>query len=119
MSASWREIGEDVLGACRQQERLLEACLTLARSQGRPQRCEPVDLAAITAGALEAHDLSGLESVVMLEPAGRAAIRTCSSDWSPTWSSNAVRHNIPGGRIEIATAPSRDAPIFASPTPGP
>ena len=32
--ASWREIGEDVLGACRQQERLLEACLTLARSQG-------------------------------------------------------------------------------------
>jgi signal transduction histidine kinase len=27
--ASWREIGEDVLAACRQLEQLLEACLTL------------------------------------------------------------------------------------------
>src|SRR5258708_38343165 len=47
--ASWREIGEDVLGACKQQERLLQACLALARSQYRPHRCEPVDLATITA----------------------------------------------------------------------
>ena len=52
-----------------QQERLLEACLTLARSRGSPQRCEPVDLAAIAAEALRAHDLSGLERVVVLEPA--------------------------------------------------
>jgi len=31
--ATWREIGEDVLGACRQQDRTLEACLTLGRSR--------------------------------------------------------------------------------------
>jgi signal transduction histidine kinase len=34
-AAGWREIGEDVFAACRQQERLLEACLTLAHSKAR------------------------------------------------------------------------------------
>jgi signal transduction histidine kinase len=54
--ASWREIGEDVLAACKQQERLLEACLSLARSKRcGPQRCEPVDLAAIATDALQTH----------------------------------------------------------------
>jgi signal transduction histidine kinase len=33
-SAAWREIGEDVLDAWRQQRRLLDACLALARSEG-------------------------------------------------------------------------------------
>src|SRR5579864_1858096 len=66
---TWREIGEDVLGACNQQERLLEACLTLARSRGVPARCETADLAVIAAEALRAHDLSELERVVVLEPA--------------------------------------------------
>jgi signal transduction histidine kinase len=49
---SWREIGKDVLGACRQQERLLEACLCLARSRGGLQQCEPVDLVWFAAKAL-------------------------------------------------------------------
>jgi signal transduction histidine kinase len=31
-TAAWREIAGDVLDACKQQERLLEACLTLSRS---------------------------------------------------------------------------------------
>ena len=29
-TASWRDVAEDVLDACLQQERLLDACLTLA-----------------------------------------------------------------------------------------
>ena len=101
--ASWREIGEDVLGACRQQERLLEACLTLARSQGRPQRCEPVDLAAIAAEALRAHDLCGLERVVVLEPAWTTGDPDLLERLAANLVSNAIRHNIVGGRIEVAT----------------
>src|ERR1700720_421981 len=31
--ASWRNVAEDVLDACMEQERLLEACLALARSR--------------------------------------------------------------------------------------
>ena len=115
--ASWREIGEDVLGACGQQERLLEACLTLARSQGGPQRCEPVDLAAIAAEALRAHDLSGLESVVALEPARTSGDPSLVERLVANLVSNAVRHNIPGGRLDIATYTERDAPSSRSPTP--
>jgi signal transduction histidine kinase len=101
--ATWREIGEDVLGACRQQERLLEACLVLARSQGSEQRCEPVDLAAIAADALRAHDLNELESVVVLEPAWTTGDPALFERLAANLVSNAIRHNVVGGRIEVAT----------------
>src|SRR5215468_10964412 len=68
-AATWREIGEDVLIACKQQDRLLEACLALARSHGGPQRCDPVDLAAIAGEVLGEHDLCSLTKVVAFEPA--------------------------------------------------
>jgi signal transduction histidine kinase len=101
--AGWREIGDEILEACKQQERLIEACLTLARSQGRPQRFEPVDLAAIAAEALREHDLSGLESVVVLEPARTTGDPDLLERLAANLVSNAIRHNIAGGRIEIAT----------------
>jgi signal transduction histidine kinase len=101
--ATWREIGEDVLGACRQQERLLEACLVLTRSKGRAQRCEPVDLAAIAAGALRAHDLRGLHPVAVLEPAWTTGDPDLLERLAANLVSNAVHHNITGGRVEVAT----------------
>jgi len=100
---TWREIGEDVLGACLQQERVLEACLTLARSEGGPQRSEHVDLAAIAAAALQAHDLSGLERSVALEPAWTTGDPDLVERLVANLVSNAVRHNIAGGWIEVAT----------------
>src|ERR1700722_312 len=51
-TASWREVAADVLDACLQQERLLEACLALARSRrplGRPDR---IDLAVTVQEAI-------------------------------------------------------------------
>jgi signal transduction histidine kinase len=101
--ASWRETGEDVLAACRQQERLLEACLTLARSKGGLQHCEPVDLAVITADTLRTHDLSALESAVSLERAWISGDPDLLERLVANLVSNAIRHNIPGGRIEVAT----------------
>jgi signal transduction histidine kinase len=101
--AAWREIGEDVLGACRQQERLLEACLVLARSQGRERRCEPCDLATTAADALRAHDLGDLESVVVLEAVWTTGDPALIERLAANLISNATRHNVVGGRIEIAT----------------
>jgi signal transduction histidine kinase len=101
--SGWREVGEDVLRACRQQERLLEACLALARSRGKPQRCEPVDLAAITAEALRDHDLSGFERVVVLEPAWTIGDPHLLERLASNLVSNAICHNIAGGRVEVAT----------------
>jgi signal transduction histidine kinase len=108
-AAGWREVGEGVLRACRQQERLLEACLTLARSRGGLPRCEPVDLAAIVVEALRAHDPGDLESVVALEPARTSGDPDLVERLAANLLSNAIRHNVPGGRIEVATgtAPGR------------
>jgi signal transduction histidine kinase len=101
--ADWREVGEDVLRACGEQERLLEACLALARSELEPQRCERVDLAAIAAAALRAHDLSDLESVEAFEPASTNGDPNLLDRLVANLISNAIRHNVPGGRIEVAT----------------
>jgi signal transduction histidine kinase len=117
--ASWREIGEDVLDACKQQERLLEACLTLARSQGRTQQCEPVDLAAIAAEALRAHDLSGLGSIVALEPARTTGDPELLERLAANLVSNAIRHNIVGGRIEVATCAESGRAVLSVANTGP
>ncbi len=102
-AASWREVAGDVLDACLQQERLLEACLTLARSRCGLTRHEPVDLAAVAHDALRAHDRSGLESVVALEPAETCGDPALVELLAANLVSNAIRHNRPGGRIEVAT----------------
>jgi signal transduction histidine kinase len=102
-AAGWRATGEDVLDACRQQERLLEACLALARSRSGLQRCEPVDVAEIAAGVLQARDLSGLEVVVALEPAWTTGDPDLLARLAANLVSNAIRHNTVSGRIEVAT----------------
>lgn len=101
--ANWRATGEDVLRACAQQERLLGACLALARSEYGPRRCEPTDLATITAGTLRAQDLSGLESVVALASAPMRGDPDLLERLVANLVSNAVHHNRVGGRVEIAT----------------
>jgi signal transduction histidine kinase len=102
-NGSWREVAEEVLAACLQQERLLEACLTLARSRCGLMCRERTDLAAIVAEALRAHDLSELESVVAIESAIVAGEPVLVERLAVNLVSNAVRHNLPGGRIEVAT----------------
>ena len=108
-AASWREIGEDVLVSCKEQARLLEGCLALARSHDGLQRCEPVDLAEIADGVLRAHDLRGLESRVALEPAWTVGDPSLLERLAANLVSNAIRHNVTGGTLEVATrtAPGR------------
>jgi signal transduction histidine kinase len=117
--ASWREIGEDVLDACRQQERLLEACLTLARSQGRAQRCEPVDLAAIAAAALRAHNVGELESLIALEPAWTSGDPDLLERLVANLLSNAIGHNTVGGRIQLSSAAREGHAVLCIANTGP
>ena len=118
-AASWREIAEDVLGACRQQERLLEACLTLARSQGRTQHRELVDLAAIAADVARALDHHGLRCVMALEPARTTGDPQLLERLVANLLANAVGHNIPGGRLDIATYGAAGRAVFAIANTGP
>jgi signal transduction histidine kinase len=100
---AWREVAEDVLAACMQQERVLEACLTLARSRCGLARHDRIDLAAIADDALRTHDHRGLETIVVLEPAGIRGDPLLVERLAANLVSNAIRHNQPGGLIEITT----------------
>ena len=101
--ASWREIGADVLDSCLEQERLLEACLSLARSERGLTRREPVELTALADHALHVQDMAGLECVVVLEPACVRGDAELLERLVANLVSNAIRHNVAGGRIELAT----------------
>ncbi len=117
--ATWREIGEDVLGACKHQERLLEACLTLARSRGGRPRREPVELAAIAAAALRAHPASELESVVTLDAAWTTGDASLVERLADNLVANAIRHNRAGGRIEVATRIESGCAVLSVANTGP
>ena len=68
----------------------------------RPGR-EPVDLAATAAQVLRAHDHHGLRSTTALEPARTTGDPPLIERLIANLVRNAVRHNIPGGRIDVAT----------------
>ena len=115
----WREVGESVLRACARQERLLEACLTLARSQCGPQRNERLDLAQITEQAVRDHDVSDLERVVVLRPALTIADPGLVERLVANLISNAIRHNVASGRIEVATLTTLEHAVVSVANTGP
>ena len=116
-AAAWRGIGEDLLRACRYQERLLEACLVLTRSRGGARSSERVDLAAIAGETLQAQDRGQLECVVALEPARVTGEPSLVERLVANLISNAIRHNMPGGLLEISTGiESRRAVLFVANT---
>ena len=118
-ASTWREIGWDVLGACRQQERLLEACLTLARCRSGLERCQPVDLAAVVAEVLRADDPGTLERVIELAPARTVGEPSLLERLVANLVSNAIRHNIAGGRIHIATRSDPGRAVLSIANTGP
>jgi signal transduction histidine kinase len=118
-AASWREIAEDVLAACKQQERLLESCLTLARSTSGLARRQRVDLAVITAAALRRLNLGGLERVVALEPACTSGDPDLLERLVANLLSNAIRHNVAGGQIEVATRVESGCAVLSVANTGP
>jgi signal transduction histidine kinase len=105
---SLRATCERVLVVGEQQERLIEALLTLSRSQRGLDRREPFDLAAITAAAVEARlpdaEARGLHVDASFEPARASGDPRLGERLVANLLDNAARHNVPGGRVEIGTA---------------
>ena len=90
-----------------QQERLIEALLTLARSQRGLDRREPIDLAAITdevalARGAEA-ELRGLTVAASLGPAPALGDARLAERLVANLLDNAVRHNVANGTVEVST----------------
>ncbi len=100
---SLRRMGEQVLAVGEQQERLIEALLTLSRSQRGLDRHEPVDLLAITREALHTVDDERLTIATRLEPAATTGDPRLLERLVANLVTNAARHNTPNGSIEVRT----------------
>ena len=98
-----REMGEQVIAGCERQERLLEAVLTLARSECAPLRREPVDLAATAASVLRAQGSHALTSATVLRRTPTTGDPQLVERLLANLIGNAIRHNVPGGRLDVGT----------------
>ncbi len=98
-----RAMGERIAAACTRQERLLESLLTLSRTAYGRLRREPVDLAVTAAEQLQAHGHDGLRRAATLAPALTTGDPELIERLVSNLVTNAVRHNVRGGWIELAT----------------
>jgi signal transduction histidine kinase len=105
-----RSACEEVLTLSDQQERLIDALLTLATGQRGIERREPLDLAEVTGSVLagrrqEAED-RGITMQSALTPAPMAGDARLVESLVANLIDNGLRHNRPGGRLEVVTAPA-------------
>ncbi len=95
-----------MLTACKQQERVLTACITLSRSEVELGRYEILDLAEIIAELLQTTDLQGRTATVSLEPATTSGDPVLIERLLDNLLANAVRHNDASGWIAITAGTS-------------
>jgi signal transduction histidine kinase len=100
---SLRRTCERVLAAGEEQERLIEALLTLARSQRGLERREQLDLAAITAGVLRDVPHDGIELRRALDPAGTNGDAALVERLVANLLDNALHYNVESGWVEAWT----------------
>jgi len=106
-----------VLASNAEQERLIEALLTLASSQAGPGQREPLSLAAITSHALAgprpAISRLGLHVHADLQPAILDGDPLLVQQLVTNLIDNAARHNTPGGDIHVATGTTSGGLLLA------
>lgn len=102
---SFRETCEHVLEEGEHQEELIDALLALAQGQRGIDRHEVVDLAAVAGAVVRSHELNaaarGLALEVSLQPATVSGDRRLIDRLVSNLVENAMRHNIPHGRVHV------------------
>jgi len=114
---------EELLVSQAEQERLLEALLTLASSERGLDRREPVDLAAQAESAIRQLDSKierhALALDASLDPATTTGDPALIRRLIANLIDNAVDHNIDGGRVEIRTEAADGYALVAVTNTGP
>jgi signal transduction histidine kinase len=114
-AATLRSACEEVLAVGQQQEQLIEALLTLARSQRGLDHTEPFDLADVTARVLDARGQNaqalGLDIAATLVPAPVTGDPALAGRLVANLADNALRYNRPGGHVQVMTG-TADAHTF-------
>jgi signal transduction histidine kinase len=120
---SLRATCQRVLVAGQQQERLIEALLTLARSERGLDRREPVDLQAVTAEIVAARwheaDAGGIRLHTALDPAVMPGDSRLAERLVANLVDNAMRHNAPGGSAWLTTGTADGRPFVSVTNTGP
>jgi signal transduction histidine kinase len=122
-AATLRSACQDVLAEGQQQERLIDALLTLARSQRGLGRRELVNLAGVTAEVLRAREADAARRGVTVHASTAAApvlgderlVRQLAANLID----NALRHNRPGGDLSIDVTSGRGSSVFTITNTGP
>jgi signal transduction histidine kinase len=112
-----------VLAAGEQQERLIEALLTLARSQRGLGHREPVELADITGDAVRSRlaeaGRRGLTVHADLSPGAVLGDARLAERLAANLLDNALRHNTPGGWVRVRTGSRAGQAILSVANSGP
>ncbi|MGA2013014.1 MAG: HAMP domain-containing sensor histidine kinase [Solirubrobacteraceae bacterium] len=115
--ASLRHAHERVLASEQELEQLIDALLALTRGQAGLQRRERSDLAVLADRALQAQrsevERLSLDVDAALHPAPATGDRRLLEALIANLIDNAIRHNVPGGQVEISTG-TRDRRTFVS-----
>lgn len=114
-----RAMCEEIIAACDQQQRLIDALLHLTLDHPRLTCRESVDLAAMARRVLGAHEPCRLDRVVALGPAVASGDPTLLERLCANLISNAIRHNIPRGRIEVTTRMDTEHALLCVANTGP
>jgi signal transduction histidine kinase len=122
-AAELRATCEELLASGEQQERLIEALLTLASSERHLDRHEEFDLAAIAERVVSARhrdaEQAGLEIGLALQAAPAVGNPDLAERMVSNLVENAIRHNVPGGRLDVATRTSDAQAVLAVSNTGP
>jgi signal transduction histidine kinase len=121
--ASMQQTMQRVLATGEEQERLIEALLTLARSQRGLDRREPLDLAAVTGAAVSATEADAAERGVRvnasLGSAPSQGDQRLTERLAANLVDNAVRHNVADGWVEVATGVRSGRAVLSVSNTGP
>ena len=116
---SLRAACQQVLQLGEQQERLVDALLTLAAGQSGLRHHEPFDLAEVTSRVVAARqpdaDRRGVRVAASLGPAVATGDPALVMSLVANLVDNAVRHNVPDGHVQVATGTHGGRPwLFVS-----
>ncbi|MER7787809.1 ATP-binding protein [Streptomyces sp. NPDC097640] len=120
---SLRTAHERILAAGRQQERLIEALLTLARGHAGLDERHPFDLARLAREAVAARATAAHERQVTLRPRAGAAVssghRALAERLVANLLDNAIRYNMPGGQVDVTTGTQAGRAVLTVANTGP
>ena len=120
---TWRAVSRELLASNAEQERLIEALLTLAASEAGSGQRERASLAGIAGQALAAAAAGisrrDLRVSAALEPAAIDGDPQLVQQLVANLIDNAVRHNVRGGDIRISTATSDAGAVLSVANSGP